>query len=153
MTEPSATPQVKQVSAYLRVHNAEAAIVFYKEVFGATEVFRLSEPSDRVAHAELQIGPSVIMVSDEYPEKGIMSPESLDGTSVGIYLQVENVNELYESSIAAGATSINEPEDQFYGERAAKIRDPYGHEWMFSQQIEKLSNVEMQERFDKFFEK
>lgn len=153
MTESNDNPQIKQLSAYLRVHNAEAAIVFYKDLFGAIEVFRLAEPNDRVAHAELQFGSTVVMISDEYPEMGVMSPTSLDGSGVGIYLQVEDVNELYERAIKAGATSINEPEDQFYGDRSAKIRDPYGHEWLLSQQIEKLSAVEMQDRFDKFLEK
>ena len=144
---------IKQVSAYLRVHNAEAAIVFYTEVFNAIEIFRLIEPSDRVGHAELQFGPAIIMVSDEYPELGIMSPMSIEGTSVGIYLQVDEVDKLYERALNAGATSLQEPADQFFGERMAKLRDPFGHEWLLAQKTEELSAVEMQERFDALFQK
>ena len=140
---------VRQVSAYLRCHNADAAIHFYSNVFTAVEAFRLREPSGRVAHAELQIGPATIMVSDEYPEMGIMSPTSFDGTGVGVYLQVADVNSIYDAALKAGATSIMEPKDQFYGERVAKFKDPWGHEWLLGQTIENLSAVEMQERFDK----
>lgn len=154
MTDPSNETkpvEIKQVSAYLRSRDANASIVFYCEVFGAKEVFRLTEPSDRIAHAELSIGSAVIMVSDEYPEKGIMSPASLDGTGVGIYLQVNDVDAIHQAGVQHGATSLMEPADQFYGERAAKLRDPWGHEWLLSQKIEELSPVVMQERFDAIF--
>ena len=150
MSEPGneTKAEIKQVSAYLRCHNAAAAIRFYKTVFGAEEAFRLTEPSDRVAHAELLIGPSVIMVSDEYPEMGCMSPTSLDGTSVGIYLQVSDVDGVFKQAITEGAMALSEPTDQFYGERSGKLRDPWGHEWLIGQRKEDLSPVEMQERFD-----
>jgi len=140
--------EIRQVSAYLRCHNADAAIHFYSTVFAANEAFRLREPSGRVAHAELRIGPATIMVSDEYPEMGIMSPTSFDGTGSGVYLQVADVASVYDAAIKAGATSIMEPKDQFYGERSAKFKDPWGHEWLLGQTIENLSAVEMQERFD-----
>lgn len=139
---------VRRVHSYLRVRDANAAIAFYEKAFGAKEIFRLSDPGDRVAHAEMELGPTMIMLSDEYPEMGVMSPTSLDGTGVGIYLQVDDANAAYERAIEAGATSMMEPKDQFYGERAAKVRDPFGHEWLLGQQLEELSPVEMQERFD-----
>lgn len=145
--------RVSQLSAYIRCHNAAAAIRFYKETFGATEVVRLTEPSERIAHAELKIGPATLMVSDEYPEDGIMSPTSLDGTSFAIYTQVDDVEQVFEAALSRGATSLMEPRDQFYGERAAKIRDPWGHEWLLGQQLEALSAVELQERFETLMKK
>ena len=147
-SDQNGSHKIQQVSAYLRCHNADAAIHFYLSIFSATEAFRLTEPTGRVAHAELQIGPATIMVSDEYPEMGIMSPTSFDGTGVGVYLQVADVGSIYDAAIKAGATSIMEPKDQFYGERVAKFRDSWGHEWLLGQTLEKLSAVEMQERFD-----
>ena len=97
---------------------------------------------------KMDFGPTTIMLSDEYPEMGVMSPTSLDGTGVGIYLHVEDTNAAFQRAIEAGATSMMEPQDQFYGERSAKVRDPFGHEWLLGQQLEELSPVEMQERFD-----
>lgn len=145
---PEGTPKVSQLSAYLRCHNAAAAIYFYKEIFGAVEMMRLTEPSERVAHAELRLGTAKLLVCDECPEEGMMSPTSLDGTGVGLYMQVDNVNVVFAAAVARGAMSLSEPRDQFYGERTAKIRDPWGHEWLLSQQLETLSAVEMQERFE-----
>ncbi|GGC77723.1 VOC family protein [Undibacterium terreum] len=141
-------PVVHEMIAYLRVRRAPDAIRFYQQVFGAKETFRLDEPSGRVGHAELEIGGAKLMLSDEYPEYGILGPESVAGTAMAMYLQVDNVDKLMESAIAAGATVTMPAQDQFYGERSGKIRDPFGHEWMFSHQIEQLSVEEMQRRFD-----
>ena len=144
---------VSRVLVYLRVRDANAAIEFYHQAFGATENFRLTEPSDRVGHAELQFGPTLVMLSDEYPEMGILSPSSLDGTGVGVYLQVDDVDAAVARAKEAGASVLMEPQDMFYGERSAKLRDPFGHEWLLGQPIEDVSPVEMQERFDAMFKK
>jgi uncharacterized glyoxalase superfamily protein PhnB len=149
----TANGKIRQVSAYLRSRDANASIVFYCNVFGAQEVFRLTEPSDRIAHAELTFGDATIMVSDEYPEMGIMSPASLDGTGVGIYMLVDDVDAVHKAGVEHGAMSLQDPADQFYGERVAKLRDPWGHEWLLAQKKEEISPVEMQERFDAMFTK
>jgi uncharacterized glyoxalase superfamily protein PhnB len=137
---------------YLRVRNAAQAIEFYRTVFGAEEVFRLAEPSGRVGHAELRIGAFTLMLSDEYPEFGILAPQTPGGGGVYLSLQVASgMDELVERAKAAGATVVRPPEDQFYGQRSATLRDPFGHEWLLGQEIEKVSNEEVQRRFATFF--
>lgn len=148
MPEQSTTAnQIRQVFPYLRARNANAAIEYYKQVFGAVEIFRLSEPNGRVGHAELQFGPTIVMISDEYPEHGILSPLAFNGTGLMIHLQVDNVDEIFQRAVAAGAKVTMEPRDQFYGQRSAKIIDPFGHEWGFGQEIEQVSPEEIQQRF------
>lgn len=144
--------KIRDVYAYLRVRGGAAAIEFYSQVFGAEEIFRLTEPTGRIGHAELRLGPAVLMLSDEYPEYGIHGPESFEGTGSGVHLHVEDVDALFDRAIAAGATVIMKPTDQFYGERSAKVRDPFGHEWLLGQHIEDVSHEEMQRRFDAMFE-
>lgn len=139
--------QIQAVLPYLRARDANAAIEFYKRVFGAEELFRLSEPGGRIGHAELKFGATVVMISDEYPEYGILSPLAYNGTGSMIHLQVDNVDELFQRAVAAGAKVTMEPKDQFYGQRSAKFTDPFGHEWGLGQEIEKVSNEEIQRRF------
>lgn len=143
---------VHEAIPYLRVRHAAAAIEFYKTVFGAVEEFRLAEPSGRVGHAELKFGPQTIMISDEYPEYGIYGPQPGRPTGSSIHLHVTDVDTLTRSAVAAGATLIKEPTDQFYGERSAKVLDPYGHEWYLGSTIEVVSREEMQRRFAAMFE-
>jgi uncharacterized glyoxalase superfamily protein PhnB len=145
----SAVNAIHEAYPYLRVRNAVAAIDFYIRAFGVTEKFRLVEPgTGRIGHAELQFGPSVIMLSDEYPEHDIVGPQTRGGTSVGIHLHVDNADELYARAVAAGATGVRPPEDQFYGERSARVRDPFGHEWLIGHHIEAVDTREMQRRYD-----
>ena len=136
---------------YLRVRDAAAAIAFYKQVFGATEELRLVEPSGRVGHAELKFGSFTVMVSDEYPEYGILGPKAYGGTGSSVHLHVEDVDGLTKRAVDAGANLIMEPKDQFYGERASKIIDPFGHEWLLGSHIEDVSCEEMQRRFTAMF--
>lgn len=143
----NAVNEIKEVFPYLRVKDATAAIEFYTQVFGAREVFRLSEPDGRIGHAELQIGNSTLMLSDEYPEYDIFSPQSLGGTGTAIHLHVANADAVAARAVAAGAIMVREPADQFYGERSCAIRDPFGHEWSLGHEIEKVSHEEMQRRF------
>jgi len=138
---------IREVYPYLRVRRANEAIDFYAGVFGATELFRLTEPSGRIGHAELQFGPSVIMLSEEFPEHGILGPESTGGTCISIHLHVEDVDAVFTRAIAAGATAVRPPKDQFYGERSGTVRDPFGHEWLLGHQIEEVAPEEMQRRY------
>ncbi|AKU99740.1 Glyoxalase family protein [Labilithrix luteola] len=138
---------IHEVFSYLRVKNAGAAIEFYKKAFGVTEKFRLTEPSGRIGHAELDFGGTTVMVSEEYPEYGIVGPQSLGGTGVGIHLHVDDCDALIARAVEAGATIVRKPQDHFYGERSGTVRDPFGHEWLIGHEIEKLTPAEMQRRY------
>ncbi|MEZ6043118.1 MAG: VOC family protein [Planctomycetaceae bacterium] len=140
--------QIHEVFPYLRVRDANAAIEFYRKAFGAVEDFRMSEPSGRIGHAELKFGETTVMFSDEYPEYRIQGPEAFGGTGSSIHLHVDDVDAMTEQAVSAGAKLIMEPKDQFYGERAAKVLDPFGHEWLLGSHIEDVSREEMQRRFD-----
>ena len=142
---------IHEVFPYLRVKGAPAAIAFYKNVFGAKERFRLTEPGGRIGHIELDLGNIVLMVSEEYPEYGILGPQTPGTTGMAIHLHVDNADALAARAVAAGATMVREPADQFYGERSCLIRDPFGHEWMLGHEIEKVTPEEMQRRFSAMF--
>jgi PhnB protein len=143
--------QIHKVFPYLRVRDANAAIEFYKKAFGAEEIFRLSEPSGRIGHAELRFGSFTVMLSDEYPEYGIQGPEAFGGTGSSVHLHVDDVDAMTTRAVDAGAKIIMEPQDQFYGERSSKVHDPFGHEWLLGSQIEDVSHAEMQRRFTAMF--
>lgn len=153
MSDPSAKPVIHEVFPTLRVRNAAAAIEFYGQVFGAEELFRLTEPTGRIGHCELKLGNLTLMLSDEYPEMGLMSPLAYGGNGSSLHLHVDNVDTLAERAVAAGATLTMEPADQFYGERSCRVRDPFGHDWLFGHPIEAVSPEEMQRRYDALFEK
>lgn len=140
--------KIHDVFPYLRTHDGAAAIEFYAQAFGAKEIFRLSEPSGRVAHAELKIGTATMMVSDEYPEYGIQGPRAFGGCGSAVHLHVDDVDKMVDHAVSIGATVVMPPKDQFYGERVAKIKDPFGHEWLIGHSIEELSNEEIQSRYD-----
>ena len=144
--------KIHQLFAYIRVKNATAAIDFYKRAFGATEKFRLAEPSGRIGHAELDFGGTTLMLSDEYPEFGITGPESIGGTSFTIHLHVDDADELIRRAVAAGATVIRPAQDQFYGERSGSVRDPFGHDWNIGHHLEDVSTAEMQQRYTKMMQ-
>jgi uncharacterized glyoxalase superfamily protein PhnB len=144
---------IHEVFPYLRVKRASEAIAFYKTVFGATEKFRLTEPSGRVGHAELDFAGTVLMLSDEYPELGFCGPETVGSVTSSIHLHVDNADALIQKAVEAGATLVRPPTDSFYGERSGTIRDPFGHEWMIGHNIEQVSPEEMQRRYDEMFAK
>jgi uncharacterized glyoxalase superfamily protein PhnB len=146
MSQPD-TNRVHEVFTYLRVHDAAAAIDFYQRAFGAQEMFRLTEPSGRIGHAELRIGPAMVMLSDEYPEYQFHGPRTLGGTTFSIHLHVDDADQLMARAVAAGATMLRPLKDQFYGERSGSVRDPFGHEWLLGHEIEKVSPEEMQRRY------
>ena len=143
---------IHDVYAYLRLHDTKAAIEFYARAFGARELFRLVEPSGRVGHAEVKIGPVTIMLSDEYPEYGIQGPRSIGGTSVSIHIHASDVDRLFEQAVAAGATVVRPLQNQFYGECSGTVRDPFGHEWLLGGHIEDVTVEEMQRRYTAMFD-
>lgn len=145
------TSHIDAVYAYLRTRDCKAAIEFYQRAFGAVEDFRLTEPSGRIGHAELKFGAATIMVSDEYPEYGILGPQDSVPTGSAVHLHVEDVDAMTQQAVDAGATIVMEPKDQFYGERSSKLIDPFGHEWLLGSHIEDVSPEEMQRRFDEMF--
>ena len=119
----------RELFAYLCVRDAEAAIAFYRDVFGATETFRLVEPGGRIGHAEVALGPHTLMLCEEFPEYGIRGPLSTGATSVTIHLHVDDADAIVERAVTAGATLEIAVQDQFYGERSGSFRDPFGHRW------------------------
>lgn len=138
---------IHEMFAYLCVSDAAKAIEFYSRVFGAREKLRLTEPSGRIGHAELDFGPSTLMLADEFPEFGITAPKPGSGASVTIHLHVDNADDVITRAVEAGATLEMAPKDEFYGERSGCIRDPFGHRWNIGHQIEKVSPEEMQRRY------
>jgi uncharacterized glyoxalase superfamily protein PhnB len=138
---------VRELFAYLHVKNAEAAIRFYEKAFGAREKFRLTEPSGRIGHAELDFGGTTLMLADEFPEYGILGPQPSAPTCVTIHLHVDNADETIRRAADAGATVEREVRDEFYGERSGTVRDPFGHRWSIGHNIEGVSPPEMQKRY------
>ena len=135
------------VTPALSVRDAVAAIDFYKKVFGAVELpGRLTDPTGKILHVELQIGDSLIHLTDELPEFGNLSPESLGGSPVRIALYVEDVDALADRAVAAGAKVLIPVADQFYGDRSGRLLDPFGHLWIVSTHIEDMSPEEIQKR-------
>lgn len=139
--------KIEEVFAYLCVSDARAAITFYERAFGASEKFRLTEPSGRIGHAEMAFGPMTVMLSDEYPECGIRSATAIGATPVSIHLHVDNADHMIAQALGAGATLEREAQDAFYGERSGVVRDPFGHRWLIGHPIEDVSTVEMQRRY------
>jgi PhnB protein len=133
--------------AYIHVKNAGEAIAFYSSVFGATEKFRLVEPSGRIGHAELDFGAATLMLSDEFPEYGIEGPAPVAPAVVTLHLHVDDCDEVIARALQAGATLEVAAQDQFYGERSGSFRDPFGHRWNVGHSIEDVSPEEMQRRY------
>jgi PhnB protein len=117
------------VSPYLAVDDAEKAIEYYKKAFGAEETVRMNAPDGRIGHAELEIGDSHLMLSDPFPQSSTKPPTELGGTSVSIFMYVEDVDAVVQKAVDQGATVTMEVEDQFWGDRFGSITDPFGHNW------------------------
>ncbi|MBB4845663.1 PhnB protein [Paucibacter oligotrophus] len=133
---------------YLIVGNAEAAIAYYQNVFGAELKVRLLMPDGKTAHAELHLPlDQKIMLGDEFPEMGFKSPLSLGGSPVSLYLRVADVDQVFAAGLAAGGQSQQEPTDQFDGDRRGSLIDPFGHSWLIASKMEDLSFDEMTRRF------
>jgi len=130
----------------LAVSDAAAAIDFYCAVFGATLRVRMQAPGGRVGHAELGFGASVLMLADEFPELGNLSPLTVGGTPVMLLVYVEDVDAVFERALGAGATALRPVEDQFYGDRSGAFEDPFGHRWLVATHIEDVSEEELRRR-------
>jgi len=141
------------VTPYLVVRDAARALDFYKRAFGALERLRMPGPGGKIMHAEIQIGDSIVMLSDEVPEMGARSPQALNGTPVGIFLYVENVDATFKQALAAGATSKAPVQDMFWGDRYGKLTDPFGHEWSVATHKEDLTEAEISKRAAAAFSK
>jgi PhnB protein len=135
-----------QVSPYLCVDGASEAIDFYGSVFGATERMRMPAPGGKVGHAELEIGDSLIMLADEFPEMGVRNPKAIGGTPVTITVYVEDVDSVFERAVSAGATSVHAVENKFYGDRSGQFEDPFGHLWSVATHVEDVPPDEMAKR-------
>jgi PhnB protein len=135
-----------RVTPYLSIDGAGAAIDFYSKVFGATERGRMPDPDGRIGHAELQIGDSLIMLADEYPEMGIRGPKAVGGTPVTISVYVEDVDGVFDRAVELGAKALRPVEDQFYGDRSGQFEDPFGHRWSVASHIEDVPPDEMAKR-------
>jgi PhnB protein len=135
-----------QVTPYLCVDGADAAIAFYAKVLGTTERMRMLGPDGKVSHAELQLGDSLVMVADEAPAIGVLSPKTIGGTPVTLSVYVEDIDAVIDRAAQAGATILRPAEDQFYGDRAGQFEDPFGHRWSVATRVEDVSPEEMAKR-------
>lgn len=134
------------VTPYLVVKDAARAIDFYRRAFGAKELVRMDGPGGKIAHAELEVGDSRIMLSDEMPDAGGRSPQSLGGSTVGIFLYVDNVDQTFRQATSAGAKVDQPLADMFWGDRYGRITDPFGHLWSLATHKEDVSPEEMKKR-------
>ncbi len=135
-----------RVSPHLSVAGAAAAIDFYTNVLGATERMRMAMPDGTIAHAEIDIGGSIIMLGDEVPGGRDPSPTTLGGSAVALFTYVEDVDDVVKRAVEAGASVVQPPEDHFYGDRVAMFDDPFGHGWNIATHVEDLSPEQMQHR-------
>jgi PhnB protein len=137
------------LSPYMTVKGAAEAIEFYKSVFGAEELFRLTDPGDgRVGHAELRFGQALLMVSDEYPDFGALGPEQFGGSPVKLHVYVADVDSVFARALELGATELRPVKDQFYGDRTGMLVDPFGHTWSVSTRQHEISAEQMQRRWN-----
>jgi PhnB protein len=134
------------LTPYLAVDDAAQAIDFYERAFGAKERSRMPGPDGKIAHAELEIGDSLVMLSDPFPQSSYKSPKQLAGTTMGIFMYVEDVDAAVEQAVDAGATVTMPVEDMFWGDRFGSVSDPFGHMWQIATHKEDLSPEEMMER-------
>lgn len=129
MKQEPITIRYSSVTPYLCVDGAGAAIGFYGKVFGADEQVRLQSPDGRVGHAEITIGAALVMLCDEYPERGLLSPKAIGGTAVTLNVYVEDVDSVFARALEAGATPLLPIQDRHHGDRGGQFEDPFGHRW------------------------
>jgi len=152
-TAPGKTTKVKPIpdgyhaiTPYLIIDGAARAIDFYQRAFGAKELLRIPAPDDRIGHAEIRVGDSVIMLADEHPEMEARGPKHYGGTPVSLLLYVTDVDRQFAQAVAAGGTVVRPVADQFYGDRAGTLRDPFGHHWHVHTHKEDVSREELKRR-------
>lgn len=137
------------VTPYLIVHDATRALEFYKAAFGATERMRMPMPDGKIGHAEITIGDSILMLADEFPQEGYVSPQALKGTTVSLMIYTDNVDAAFAKAIAAGGTEVRPVADQFYGDRTGTLKDPFGHVWTIATHVREVSMAEMEQHLAK----
>ena len=136
-----------RVTPYLCCRGAADAIEFYKAVFGATERMRMPGDSpDTVGHAEIEIGTGLVMLADEFPDHGFLSPLTIGGTPVTVHVYVEDADAVFAKAVEQGAKITREMENQFYGDRLGQFVDPWGHQWSVASHVEDVSEEEMGRR-------
>jgi PhnB protein len=139
------------ITPVLIVNNGDEAIEFYKKGFGVEERYRMKGPDGRVAHAELNLGDSVFMLSDEYPEMECRSPKTIGGSPVSMYVYVDDVDSVFNKAISAGAKALDPVKDQFWGDRHGRLEDPFGHLWSIATHKKDLSEEEMKKAAEAAF--
>jgi PhnB protein len=140
------------VTPALSIDGAAEAIEFYKRAFGAEERYRMTTPDGKIAHAELQIGDSVVMVSDAFEWSGVKAPTQVGATTAGLFMYVEDVDAAFQSAVDAGATVAMPVETQFWGDRFGSLTDPFGHNWSLATHVEDVSREEIERRGREAFE-
>lgn len=134
------------VTPYLTLDEATDAIEFYKDAFGAEERVRMEAPDGKIGHAELQIGDSIVMLSDAFPQATTRPPSELGGTTAGVFLYVDDVDSVVKTAVDAGAKITQEVADQFWGDRFGSVKDPFGHVWSIATHVEDLTPAEIADR-------
>jgi PhnB protein len=134
------------LAPYLAVENAAQAIDYYKTAFGAKERVLMEAPGGAIGHAELEIGDSVVMLSDPFPQSSTKPPKELGGSSVSVFMYVEDVDAVVKQAVDAGATVLMEVADQFWGDRFGTVQDPFGHTWSIATHVEDVTPEEIAER-------
>jgi PhnB protein len=141
------------VTPYAVVDDAAKAIDYYTKAFGATEIFRMNGPDGRVGHAEIQIGNSILMLSDENPMWNTKSAKALGGSPVSLMVYVEDCDAVFKQALAAGGTEVKALQDQFYGDRSGTLTDPFGLMWTVATHKEDLTPEEMNRRAEEYMKK
>ena len=150
---PNPPPGYHTLTPYMTVRDARAAIAFYIKAFGAEKTLQLDMPDGSIAHAEIRIGDSMVMLAEENEAWGNKSPLALGGSPMFLMAYVDDVDAAFRRAIAAGATEVRPVVDQFYGDRSGTLKDPYGHQWTLSTHIEDVSEAEAQRRMEAEFGK
>ena len=144
--------EIQPITPYLCCKNAAEAVEFYVNAFGAEETdIRIETPDGQIGHVELAIGNGRIMLSDEFPEMGALSPETLGGSPIQIVIEVEDVDAVFQQALEHGAEELQPVIDRFYGKRAGQLKDPFGHHWTISMHIEDVSPEELHRRAQQMF--
>jgi len=137
----------RTITPHLTVNDASAAIEFYKQAFDAVEKTRsYAENGVTIVHSELKIGNSLILLSDEFPEIGILAPSSVGGSSTTLHLYVPDVDKVWDQAVTAGAVAVLPLQDTYWGDRFGKLVDPFGHYWSLASRVEMLSRKEIARR-------
>jgi PhnB protein len=144
-------PAPVAVTPYLCCKGAGAALEFYKTGFGARERLRMTSPDGSIGHAEIMVSGAPIMISDEFPDRGVFAPSTVGGTAVTIHVYTRDVDAFVVKAVAAGATALGTVEDMPYGDRQGTIRDPFGHRWMIATKKESVGKALLRKRFGEAF--